>query len=377
MKPFRLWKRKDRGGVYYYRWASGPWRSTGCTRRGQAETYVLAHPLPDIREAVLLRDFLRPFYTDACPHVARLHAEKKSIGAEHVKHCRALLDSYVLKDQIADSNVGELRRGDILDFRGRLIADGLRDSQVNRILGVLKTCIKEGVHREELERDPTAGVGNISHRPTERGVFTRDELKRLFPPRGLGPWGTQQANMVFLVAATVGARRGEILALRWRDVDLDKNEIHIRQAWKNETELGPPKWGRTREGLPLPKTTADGLRALRGASMHVLPDALVFCTEDGGRLSTRWYQAAFRAAMKRAKIDSASRRLTGHSFRHSLNTILRDQGVPAEKIRAAMGWTNEKTQDGYTHFGVEHLRDQADLVDSLLGGTHGNRIAGV
>jgi hypothetical protein len=72
--------------------------------------------------------------------------------------------------------------------------------------------------------------------------------------------------------------------------------------------------------------------------------------------------------MKRANIDTEARRLTAHSFRHSLNTILRDQGVPAEKIRAAMGWTNEKTQDSYTHFGTEHLRAQADLVDGLLGG---------
>jgi hypothetical protein len=71
-----------------------------------------------------------------------------------------LLDKHVLKDVIADCNVKALRRADIIDFRGRLLASGLGDGQLNRILRVLKTCLKEGLHREELERDPTAGVGN-------------------------------------------------------------------------------------------------------------------------------------------------------------------------------------------------------------------------
>ena len=298
----------------------------------------------------------------------QLRAEKKSIGAEHVKHCRALLDKHVLKDVIAECNVKALRRADIIDFRGRLLASGLGDGQVNRILRVLKTCLKEGLHREELERDPTAGVGNISHRSEERGVFTREELHALFPAEGLGPWVSLQAFACFYVAATVGARRSEILALCWRDIDLDKGEISIRRAWKSETELGPPKWGRAREGLPLPATTAARLRELRRVSLHVLPDALVFHNPEGGRLSSRWYQEAFHAGMKAAKIDAKACRFTGYSYRHSLATALRDAGADPAKIQAALGWQDKRTMDGYTHFGSEHLRAQAVLIDGVFSG---------
>lgn len=70
--------------------------------------------------------------------------------------------------------------------------------------------------------------------------------------------------------------------------------------------------------------------------------------------------------MVKAKINAKVRRLTPHSFRHSLNTLLRDQGVPDEKIRAALGWTNEKTQDGYTHFSAEHLQDQVEIIDGIF-----------
>lgn len=157
---------------------------------------------------------------------------------------RGLIDNYILKDPIADLNVQDLRRGNILDFRQRLL-NKTTDQQANRVLGVLKTCIKEGVYREELERDPTIGIGNIWHHPMERGVFMRKELKELFPADGLGPWKDLQVYTCFMVAATMGLRRGEVLALRWRDVDFDKGWFSFCQAWKDDTNLGPPKWGRS------------------------------------------------------------------------------------------------------------------------------------
>ena len=374
-KPYGLWKRGGKNGIYYFRLGGGPWRSTGCSRQDQATDFALARLEKARAEASqkaeqaaagILRTYLEPFYCwGRCPHIARLLAEKKQISPQHAKNQRALLERYVLKDPIADKNLAELRRGDILDFRGRMLAK-VSDSQANRVVGVLKTCIKEGVYREEIVKDPTLGVGNIHLEARERGVFTADELRRLFPAEGLGPWGSLQAFACFLVAATVGLRRGEILALRWRDLDFDKLQLHVRQAWKDDTTLGPPKWGKVREELPLPELTARRLRELRGASLHVLPPSLVFHEADGSRKPALWWREAFTAAMVKVKIPAGPRRLTAHSFRHSLNTLLRDGGVPAEKIRAVMGWTNEKTQDGYTHFHGEHLRGQAELIDKLL-----------
>lgn len=371
-EPYTLLRRKG-AKVYYYRLGGDPIRrarSTGKTLKHEAKEYVEQLLARGALSADMdLAKFLEPYYGwETCPHVARLRAEKKQVGEQHVRHQRALLDKYVLTDAIAHENVHELRRHHILDFRQRLLAQGLSDRQANRIIGALKTCLKEGVYREELDRDPTAGIGNIRQELAERGVFTQEELRHLFPREGNGPWTDLRAYTAFLVAATVGARRGEILALRWRDVDLTEATLNIEKAWKDDTTLGDPKWGKIRKGIPIPATTVARLRELHRTSLHVLPDALVFHNGDGSRLSTRWWQTEFRAAIKKANINTEARRLTAHSFRHSLNTILRDQGVPAEKIRATMGWTNEKTQDGYTHFGTEHLRAQADLVDGLLGG---------
>ena len=72
--------------------------------------------------------------------------------------------------------------------------------------------------------------------------------------------------------------------------------------------------------------------------------------------------------MAKTGIDTKSRNLKPHSFRHTLNTMLRDAGQDAAKIRAALGWTQEKTRELYTHWQVDHLRDQANVVDDILRG---------
>ena len=178
--------------------------------------------------AISLRDYIEPFYLwDRCPHIARLIAEKKQISKRHAINQRILIDKFILKDSIADKNLHELRRGDVLDFRQRLLTSQ-SDRQTNRIIGVLKTCIKEGVYREEIDRDPTLGIGNIHHEAAERGIFTVDEIRRIFPKADPGPWADLQAYTCFLLAATIGLRRGEVLALRWKDVDFEKHEINVQ-----------------------------------------------------------------------------------------------------------------------------------------------------
>ena len=319
-KPYGLWKR---GKVYYYRIGTGKWKSTSCTRQDKAHEYALErleeekHHKEEEAKTIILRDYLDPFYIeDRCPHVARLRAEKHPISSHHIKLQRTNITKYIFEDEIADRNLRELRRADIIDFRQRLLNQGFSDSKVNKVIKTLKTCIKEGIYREELDRDPTLGVGNIREEKQERGAFTREELANLFPKEGLGPWPDLTAYTCFLVAATTGMRRGEILALRWKDIDFDNKVYHVRRAWKNDHEIGLPKWERVRENLPLPEVTAVKLKELRSQSLHILPDAFVFHKKEGARRSTLWWQTTFTEAMVKAKIKAKERYLTPHSFRH-------------------------------------------------------------
>lgn len=313
-KPYRLYqKTKYR---YWRAPKSSGWKSTGETDRQEAEKYVLKQTANAAKVGVLKE--LPP-----------------KIRAEVAMELLKPTERVTLKEFLAPYFVWE-------------------------------TCLREGVFREELSRDPCLGIGKINVPRREAGTFHVEELQKLFPEEGLGPWLDRQDYNCFLVAAATGLRSSEILALQWRHIDVDNNLARVEQAWKFKMhELGLPKWGRTRT-TPLPAKTANALKELRAESLHVLPDALVFCYPDGTRLGDRWWNEHFHKATTAAKIDAKARNLKPHSFRHTLVTLLADKGQQPEKIRAALGWTNASTQDGYTHWEQTDLNGQATIVDSLF-----------
>ncbi len=79
----------------------------------------------------------------------------------------------------------------------------------------------------------------------EIGVLTGPELKALFASCP-GVWSTLQAYAAFLLAAATGMRRGEILALTWKQISFSTREILIDRAVKGNGEIGKPKWEKIR-----------------------------------------------------------------------------------------------------------------------------------
>jgi integrase len=373
--------RKWANGFWYYRLrGEKSYRTTGTREYEEAlrlveEKLRTAESLEASPARRSLREYSAVFFIwGKCPHCQKLIDEGRQITKRHAYNQRRWLENYILTDTIADKQIEELTRADVLDFRSRIARQlGAKVNTANKVLAVLKTILKEAVFREDLTRDPTAGVGNLKENRKEAGIFTAEELRALFPLEGLGPWADLQTKTCFLVAATTGMRRGEILALSWKHIDFEHSLIRIEQAWKSKDELGSPKWGRKRV-VPLPTVTATALQDLWDSRPVELAgaDSLVFCYADieraywGERLGDTWWMKNFVAAMKKVKlqedgkekigIDARARGIKPHSFRHTVATLRRDAGEDPAKIRAALGWTNERTQENYEHFTVDMLR---------------------
>ena len=77
--------------------------------------------------------------------------------------------------------------------------------------------------------------------------------------------------------------------------------------------------------------------------------------------------AGFLVKDEETKKISNPRNLKPHSFRHSLNTLLRDFGYDAGKIRASLGWSNEAVQEGYTDWDSMNFVGQREIVEKELG----------
>ena len=116
-------------------------------------------------------------------------------------------------------------------------------------MGALKTVLREAFFREEIDRDPTVGVGQIKYKETEVGVFTVAEVKALFREVP-GVWKDLPCYVGFVLAAQTGMRRGEVLALIWGQIDFKNSFINVNRAM---TDNGLPKWDKIR-GTPIPLT---------------------------------------------------------------------------------------------------------------------------
>ncbi len=344
------------------------YRSTGETVKAEAMRVAMEALEAEGPTAAgpTFRKYAEPYFIwDKCPHVRRLLSENKSVTRYHAKNMRSVLELHVLTDRLAKLRISEIKRADILDFRERLVEKLGYTRTVQRVLSVVKIIFKEAYFREEITRDPTAGIGLTKYEPAEIGTFTVEELRVLFPVDPPGPWRDLTGYTVFLTAATTGMRRGEILALTWENIHVDDGVIEIRQAWKDRHELGLPKWNKTRT-VPLPALLAVAFKRLRKRKTHTRSTDLVFCYSNGKRLGGTWWAKRFTSAMKAAKIDRRSRNLRPHSFRHTLNSLLREKGYDPARIREALGWSDEAIQNNYTHWSAESFAGQRKIVDGLF-----------
>jgi integrase len=151
---------------------------------------------------------------------------------------------------------------------------------VNKALGIVKFIFRKVLYREDINRDPTAGVVRIKERRAKRGIFTVEELQALFSDHGYGSWRNIHDYTCFYLAAMTGLCRGEILALRWRHIDFGRQFLIVSEAWKGCNEIGSPKWEHIRL-VPLSLRTIDKLYKLQAASIHLDPDDFVFCCGNG------------------------------------------------------------------------------------------------
>jgi integrase len=365
-RPYLLFKR---GNLWYYRLAGEKtFHTTGQRNRNKAETYVveLLRSSEGNRNQrhLSFRQYAEPFFDwDRCPHIRRLREEGKSITHRNVKIQRQRLQKHILSDSFANKRLSEITRADVLDLRSRLLAKNA-PATVNKALSIVKVIFREAVYREEINRDPTAGVGRIREQKKQRGIFTVEELRELFPDHGYGPWRDVHDFTCFYFAAVTGLRRGEILALRWKHIDFERQVLTVSEAWKGGQEIGPPKWEHNRL-VPLSSRTIDRLSRLQAASIRLGSDDFVFCYDSGLHFGETWWRKRFCAAMDRTSIDRRARHLTPHSFRHTIKTLVRNSGHDPAKIRAVLGWNDEAIQDNYTHWNLDHLKAWADIVDEI------------
>jgi integrase len=180
---------------------------------------------------------------------------------------------------------------------------------------------------EAIARSLQAGF----HRPV---VSARGELEHFEDDRD---------SEAVRVAAYSGLRLGELLALRWRDVDWSGSALTISRSLSSGVE-GTTKTGHVRR-VPMADQAAAALNRLSQRQDFVSPDDYVFCNALGRPLDG----SALRRRYKRARDAAGLRPLRWHDLRHTFGSLLVAGGVDLVSIKDAMGHSQLTTTSRYLH----------------------------
>ncbi len=169
------------------------------------------------------------------------------------------------------------------------------------------------------------------------------------------PWWT-----MILLALNTGLRQGELLALRWDDIDLVRGRLMVRRAGARGV-VDTPKNGRTRE-IPLNDRTIAGLKAHR----H-LRGPLVFCNDDGSMLTKNRCKWPLRRAQRKAGITA----LGWHDMRHTFASHLVMRGISLKAVQELLGHATIEMTMRYAHLTPCVLRDAVEQLGPQPEGTTG------
>lgn len=184
----------------------------------------------------------------------------------------------------------------------------------------------------------------------------------------------------YVLAATTGLRRGEVLGLPWRCVDLDAGRIAVTQAIipvNGAVTYSTPKTARGRRSVALDPFTANALRAHRVRRLEErlmlglgapAEDSLVFSDLEGEPLHPEWFSAHFDRLVKAAGVP----RIRLHDLRHTHATLALQAGVHPKVVSERLGHANVSiTLDTYSHAIPALEEEAAAKVAALVFGAGG------
>jgi integrase len=168
-------------------------------------------------------------------------------------------------------------------------------------------------------------------------------------------------RVMYLTAAMTGLRQGELLALRWMDIDWNAKRVRVRRNVVRG-ELGTPKSKRSTRSVPLADRVAGELHRLYVASAYQADDDLVFAHPQTGKPMERSnLLKRYKRALKRAKVGP----VRFHDLRHTFGTRMAAAGVPMRTLQEWMGHRDFKTTLIYADYAPG--AHEAELVDAAFG----------
>jgi integrase len=248
---------------------------------------------------------------------------------------------------------------------------GLAPRTLQYIRAVLRTALGQAVKWGHIARNPADASEAPQVMKFKIEALTIQQAKQL-----LEAVAGHRLEVLYRIALSLGLRRGEVLGLRWQDVDLEKGVLRITgqvQTIKGKTMRMPsPKTQAGVREIPLPAILVAALQrhyALQQDERSTIDvewedHDLIFPSRRGTPMQPRNLIRHFKTVLGTAKLPLATR---FHDLRHSCATLLIAQGVPLKTVSDILGHSSiQITADIYGHSQNDQKRDATEQLGQLF-----------
>lgn len=338
--------RRGRGEGSVYQRADGKWCATvsvGYAANGRRRRQTLfgatkgevQEKLAAVQMSLLEGTFVEPSKLRVGTYLDRWleDAAKPTIRATTYASYKGIVENHI-KPKIGGVLLANLTPLHVQSMYSTLGREGASPRLRQLVHAVLRRSLKQAVKWDLVIRNVCDAVDPPRVPKKEIEVLTADQVARL-----LAAAKGHRFEALFVLAIGTGMRLGEIFALKWQNVDLDRAALFVRHTLvevNGQLTLAEPKTAKSRRRIDLPKSVVGALRCRRVMEIEAgLGDVeWVFCNSIGGPLRRSHFHASiFKPLLNAAGLEP----IRFHDLRHTSATLLLTAGVHPKIVQERLG----------------------------------------
>lgn len=285
----------------------------------------------------------------------------------------------ILKDRFEKMFLVDMRPEHIQKLINDMIKAEYEPATIKLDMTVLRECLQQAYKNGLIDRNPV----DVTERPTkkeaERRVLSKEE-QDIFMTAAKGSY----LYNLFAVMLRTGMRSGEMRALRYSDIDKEKNVIHVQRTLQyvdGHYVENTPKTQKSKRDIPMTAAVLALLEAQRtywGFKVERI-DRFLFCNENGNPLGLRRIQSEIdmiikkinedekKAAEKESRKPKEFKRFTSHTFRHTFATRAIESGMNPQTLKTILGHSSlAMTMDLYSHVLPDTKAAEMDKIEDAF-----------
>ena len=292
-----------------------------------------------------------------------------SIRKETTKDGYRYMAKHILANPIAHKELRKVLPSHIQNFFAGLKKGSLSSSTIRHIYATLKVALNDATTDRQIGENPMAELKPPPREKAESKFLTREQTIALVDAAR-----DNRYYVAVKLLAETGLRRGEALALRWEDIDLQKGTMWVRGTLARSDRglyLTSPKTRTSIRQLHLPQHLVDLLSShqlaqnteIAHAGNQYIQKGFVFATKTGEPVDPRNLQRSVQIACRKAGLPSVS----PHTLRHSAATTMLEAGIPIHVVSRQLGHSSINiTVDVYGHVSDTGAKAAMETLGRLL-----------